>query len=332
MNSHDESDLDTELTSFGATDRGRVRAANQDQFLIARLSKSMRITSSSISTDDRLYGRTQGEVLLVADGMGGHAGGERASELAIEHLTKKLLGRIHWHFQDEDGREKEFIEALQKLLQAAHTRILRESSRDANRRGIGTTLTMAYVVWPKLYVLHAGDSRCYLVRGGQAKQLTNDHTLARQMVEAGGLKPEEEAGSKWSNVLYNVLGGRDDGSAIEAEVHLIDLRSDDAIVLCSDGLHRYVTEKDLAEQVDSDRSLSDVCQSLIALANDAGGQDNITVIVSRPNPRDHTKTTWIEPHQTVESDRETLDLDESKEGVESLDGLDDDPMPETNPE
>lgn len=292
--SHDSDSFsgDRDLNACGATDRGRVRESNQDQFLIAQLNKSMRVASTSLSLDERLFGHVQGEVLLVADGMGGHAAGEKASRLAIGHLVRRLLNSIHWHFQGEEDEEAAFIEDLQDLLKDAHSRILLESAQHADQRGMGTTLTMAYLVWPKLYVLHAGDSRCYLVRDGQAEVLTTDHTLARQMVEAGGLKPEEEADSKWSNVLWNVLGGRADGELI-AEVRRIELKAGDAVVLCSDGLHRYVDTRQLAQVVSRSESPSDACERLIEIANDCGGEDNVTVIVSRPEADDPNRTTWF---------------------------------------
>jgi serine/threonine protein phosphatase PrpC len=272
-----------DATTFGASDIGRRRETNQDQFLIAQLNKSMLVSSTSLplETQSRLFGRIHGQVLLVADGMGGHAAGEKASSLAIDHLIGELLNSVHWFFLDQGDSEEQFIDNLKKLLQDAHSRILFESERHDSQRGMGTTLTMAHLTWPRLYVVHAGDSRCYLVRGGEAKQLTTDHTLARQLVESGGLKPEDEAGSRWSNVLWNVLGGRAGGQLI-AEVHRADLQDGDAIVLCSDGLHRYVDGPTLGRVVSLSESPQEACRRLIDLANGAGGEDNITVIVCQP--------------------------------------------------
>ncbi len=269
--------------SSGATDRGQVRESNQDQFLIAQLKKSMFVDSTSLDLDERLFGNAQSQVLLVADGMGGHAAGEKASQLAIHYLVRRLLNSVHWFYQHENDpkRERAWIDDLQHLLKDAHLRIRRESAQRLDRRGMGTTLTMAHMVWPRMYVVHAGDSRCYLVRGGHAKQLTTDHTLARQMVEAGGLRPEDEASSQWSNVLWNVLGGNSDSDLI-AEVHRVDLDAGDIVVLCTDGLYRYVDSDTIARIVERADSPSQACQALIALANERGGEDNITVVVSRP--------------------------------------------------
>ncbi|QDT02417.1 Serine/threonine phosphatase stp [Rubripirellula lacrimiformis] len=288
---------DIDLNAFGATHQGLVRENNQDQFLIAQLSKSMRVSATSMSFDQRLYGQPEGEVLLVADGMGGHAAGEKASSLAIETMVRRLLDSIHAGLPADDSDDTVFRKNLEELLKDAHSRILVESAHHADQRGMGTTLTMAYVIWPRLYVAHAGDSRCYLIRDGQAQPLTTDHTLARQMVDAGGLKPEDEAKSKWSNVLWNVLGGRVNGDLI-AEVHRFDLKPGDAIVLCSDGLHRYVDADQLATIVNESESPEVACQRLIQIALDAGGEDNVTVIVSSPLRDDPSKSTWIDAYDT----------------------------------
>ncbi|WP_231742717.1 PP2C family protein-serine/threonine phosphatase [Stieleria varia] len=272
-------------TAHGATDIGKKRAVNQDQFLIAELNKSMLVSSTSLSLTGqfRLFGRVQGQVLLVADGMGGHAAGEKASSLAIDHLVTRLLNSVHWFFQSDSEDETAFLDSMKKLFQDAHARILAESAEHVDERGMGTTLTMAYIMWPRMYVIHAGDSRCYLVRDGIAQQETTDHTLARKMVEAGGMKPEDESTSRWSNVLWNVLGGTSEAE-LSAEVRRVDLVEGDVVLLCSDGLYRYLDGAAIAEQVGKQNALPELCKTLIQMANDAGGEDNITVVVAKPEP------------------------------------------------
>ncbi|KAA1260871.1 Serine/threonine phosphatase stp [Rubripirellula obstinata] len=328
-------DPQSSASSCGATDCGKVREQNQDQFLIAQLNKSMQVTATSMPLENRLYGSVQGEVLLVADGMGGHAAGEKASHLAIEHFVRRLLSSVHWHFHDDTDRESEFMEDLQKMVRDAHARIVAEGQLHEDQRGMGTTLTTAYIIWPRMYVTHAGDSRCYLIRGKEAKQMTTDHTLARQMVEAGGLKPEEEAGSKWSNVLWNVLGGRTDGGDIEAEVVRVDLEPGDRIVLCSDGLHRYIDAERLAAIIDEFDQPDAACQRLIEMANEAGGEDNITVIVSQPMPSETISTTWVEDHDTeMRTSAELKDTEvlDALDGDDFGDDGDYDPLHDTLPE
>ncbi|NND96792.1 MAG: serine/threonine-protein phosphatase, partial [Pirellulaceae bacterium] len=270
-------------TAHGATDIGRKRESNQDQFLVARLNHSMSIAATSLQWggQSRLYGADRAQLLMVADGMGGHAAGERASSIAVDHMIRQLLNNDQWLLQMDDQHEQDFVDALKELLQDTHAAILSASAEDREQEGMGTTLTMAYVIWPRVYVAHAGDSRCYLIRDGEAEQLTTDHTLARQMVEAGGLKPEDEAGSKFSNVLWNVLGGHANGELI-AEVRRAELQNGDTIILCSDGLHRYLDADLLVDLVDDMDDPRMICERLIEHANDQGGEDNITVVVSQP--------------------------------------------------
>jgi len=272
--------------AFGLTDVGRKREINQDQFLIAELNKSMLVSSTSLPLhqQSRLFGSGQGQLFLVADGMGGHAAGEKASSLAVDDLVSQLLNSVHWFFQIEHDCEDDFIDDLKDLLRNTHRRILSESSSNIEQHGMGTTLTMAHVVWPRLYVVHAGDSRCYLIRNGECQQLTTDHTLARKLVESGGLRPEDEATSCWSNVLWNVLGGQNEDGELIAEVRRADLQEGDALLLCSDGLYRYLDCPSLAAAVNSSADLPTICRRLIDAANEAGGDDNITVIVAKPSP------------------------------------------------
>ncbi|QEG39678.1 PP2C family protein-serine/threonine phosphatase [Roseimaritima ulvae] len=278
--------MSVKIDCSGATDTGRVRKNNQDQFLIAELKKSMLVQACSLPLEQqsRLFGNAQGHLLLVADGMGGHAAGERASELAVDYMIQRLLNSVHWFFRLEDDVEKDFLLHLQNLLQEAHQRILDDGVVNVENRGMGTTLTMAYAIWPRLYVVHAGDTRCYLIRDGQAECMTRDHTLARQLVESGGMRPEEEAESRWSNVLWNVLGGHGDGD-ITVEVSKATLQVGDAIMLCSDGLYRYLDEPAIADIVSRASSAAAACDELIRLANLRGGEDNITAVVGRyPRP------------------------------------------------
>ena len=283
---------DADIDLAGRTDVGQVRENNQDQFFIARLNKSLAIHQTSLPLARRVYGQCRGTILMVADGMGGHAGGEKASDLAIRHLVGGILDTIHWHFNGNDEEER-FVESLRSILRDAHVKIQMESDRDASIAGMGTTLTMAYLVGSVMYVVHAGDSRCYLVRGGQAKCLTTDHTMARKMVEEGGLRPEDEADSRWSNVLWNVLGGRGDSQLI-AEVHRVELEPKDTVVLCSDGLHRYQQETDIAAAATESSSAEDLCDALVDAANRGGGADNITAAVLRMADSHLLDTTWVE--------------------------------------
>ncbi len=269
------------LVSAGRTDVGRVRQSNQDQFLISDLHKSMLIHESSLHRDGepRLYGRSFGRMLMVADGMGGHQAGSRASVLAIDLVMNQLVNGMRWPTRVDADEEERFVSDLKSMFETAHHLIVREANSQEDLRGMGTTLTMCYILWPLMYVVHVGDSRCYLIRDGKCEQLTRDHTVSSQLAEKAGLSPEQAEASKWSNVLYNALGAG--GIEVTVEVRKVSLQFNDLIVLCSDGLYRHVKSPDIVDILQREPELTDACRNLIELANSRGGKDNITVLATR---------------------------------------------------
>lgn len=272
------------ITSAGRTDIGKKRETNQDQFLIADLNKSMLVQSTSLNleTQSRLYGRSHGKLFMVADGMGGHQGGNRAAVLAIDLLINQLLNSMHWFLQmdkPQEEREQGFIADLKQMLQRAHEAIEQESNEELSSKGMGTTLTMAYVIWPWMYVVHAGDSRCYLLREQELEQITRDHTVSNQLVAQGGMTKEEAESSRWSNVLYNALGAG--ARSVDAEVHKVALQPADVILLCTDGLYRYIPDKEIKDILLRDPEPLECCRTFIEASNLRGGADNITAIVAR---------------------------------------------------
>lgn len=263
------------------SDAGKVREVNEDQFLFADLNKSMLIHQTSLSMDDhtRLMGESQGQLLVVADGMGGHAAGQQASRIAIDAMVRHVLNTLPWFLRLQASREDDLAEDLKAAMERCQERIEAEAEANPQRRKMGTTLTMAYIVWPRLYVVHAGDSRCYLRRQGKLAQITTDHTLAQQMVVKGVLQPEEAGKSQWSHVLWNCLGGGT--HELRPEVRKATLQVGDTLLLCTDGLTNGVSDDRLAELLGQDSSAAEACRRLVAAANDAGGRDNVTVVVAR---------------------------------------------------
>src|SRR5262245_1352107 len=217
---------------FGMTDRGQVRRLNEDQFLIADLAKSLEVAQSSLPEGEhrRRFGVQHGKLLVVADGMGGVAGGEVASGLAIQTVTNYVLNTMPWFFRVQDGREPELEDELKTALEECQRRV-GAAAEQSNLRRMGTTLTMAYILWPRLYVVHAGDSRCYLFRGGRGHQITRDHTVEQQMVERGILSPEEAETSRWSHALWNCIGGG--SQEINPDVYKATLQPVDTLLLCT---------------------------------------------------------------------------------------------------
>ena len=268
------------MDCFGLTDVGKTREVNEDQFLIADLNRSMLIHQTSLSHEDhtRLFGGSQGKLLLVADGMGGHAEGKRASALAVQTLTHYVLNTMPWFFRLHESSDADLDEDLRGALLQCQQRLEEAAATDPQRARMGTTLTMAYLLWPRLYVVHAGDSRCYLWRGGRLEQVTRDHTVAQRLVDQGVLEPAEAEGSRWSHVLYNCVGG---GShELNPDVYKATLQMGDSLLLCSDGLSKVVPDQQLRDLLAHKLGAEETCRRLVALANDLGGPDNITVVVA----------------------------------------------------
>jgi protein phosphatase len=269
------------MDCFGLTDVGRVRQSNEDQFLLADLSKSLLIHQTSLSDEDhtRLFGGSQGQLLLVADGMGGHAEGQKASGIAVRTLTQYVLNTMHWFFRLEEGREADLNEELKAALEECQRNIEAASGPQPGGRPMGTTLTMAYVLWPRLYVVHAGDSRCYLLRRGRLEQITTDHTVAQQLVDQGVLNPEQAKGSRYSHMLWNCIGG---GShELNPAVYKATLEIGDTLLLCTDGLSGPVPDERLSQLLRQRSSAEQTCRTLVDAANAAGGRDNITVVIAQ---------------------------------------------------
>ncbi len=301
----------------GLTDIGKKREANQDHFLIADLNKSLRVheTSLGLNYQTRLFGGSQGKLLMVADGMGGHQSGERASMLAIDGVVSYVLESLTWMSRLDD-RKRDFETELIGALDAGQKLIQRESDAMPARRGMGTTLTLAYIYWPKMYVVHAGDSRCYRLSQGKLEQLTSDHTMAA-LTEKGKevAKDEAEIVKPMSHILYSALGGNGDG--LYPDVGRYDLAIGDAILLCTDGLTRHVSARTIREQLSSQDSAKTTCQKLIQLAIAGGGADNITVVVAKFRETDEALCEEVEVEcfgqeevaksKTLTADEDTLD-------------------------
>lgn len=271
------------IDCFGATDRGLVREMNEDQFLVADLRKALHVHHTSLAAAEPSYltGGTHGQLLLVADGLGGHSCGERASTLAVDCLARFAVNAMHWCARLDECDDQQVFAEWEQALRQCDEQVHAEGERQPERRGMGTTLTMAYVAWPNAYVLHAGDSRCYLLRDGTLAQVTTDHTLAQRFVDAGMIAPEQASQSRFSHVLWNAIGGSSD--SVKAEAHKLELVLGDVLLLCTDGLTKELSDERITEILESDRPAADLCRQLVDEANDEGGDDNCTVVVARFN-------------------------------------------------
>ncbi len=267
--------------TFGArTDRGKVRENNEDHFLVARLAKSMQVCKSSLPDDGTCrFSDEEGYLLVVADGMGGAAAGERASALAVGSLETFVLNTFKW-FLHLHGREQSVLfEQLRQGLESADRSVVARAQADPHLYGMGTTLTMAYSVGTDLFIAHAGDSRAYLFHDGTLEQITEDHTFVQTLVNAGGISKEQAQHDKRRNIVTNVIGGPREG--VKAEIHRLHVADGDILLLCSDGLSDPAGDEAIAEILGQTSDPEAACDRLVELALQRGGPDNITAIVAR---------------------------------------------------
>ena len=240
----------------GLTDSGRLREMNEDHWAHQTL--------------------PSGELVMVADGMGGHRTGEIASSLATEAL---LLG-----MKELPGTPPE---ALPRAMQRSNFAVYQQSARRAESRGMGTTMTAVLIDGNAAVIGHVGDSRAYLVRGDTITQLTRDHSWVAEKVRQGLITEAEARDHKWRNVITNALGSR---PQLRLDLFGVDLKDGDLLLLCSDGLSNMLTDEEMLGLIraESSASLAALSQKLVDAANEAGGPDNISVVlvrVKRATPR-----------------------------------------------
>lgn len=271
----------------GLSDVGLVREKNDDQFLIVELAKRTNVLSSSFKIDPEstILDRSKGLVLIVADGVGGAPAGERASQLATEEILRHLKANMPWFLRLHHEHEDELISALKDAVRRCELAVEYEAELIPAERGMGTTLTMAYILWPRLNVVHVGDSRCYICRNSKMLQVTRDHTFAQALVEAGQLEQHQAKTSGFSHVLVNSIGRGT--SELHAEVYTSDLMEGDQILLCTDGLTDMLEDDEISTILQGSESPGVACKKLVDAAKLAGGRDNITVAIGRTEIEKH---------------------------------------------
>lgn len=284
---------------FGATDTGIVRDHNEDNFVLADL--SARATGVKPEILRHRVGR-YGSLFMVADGMGGGAAGEVASQLAVNHVYHKVSEGVR-SIPELDKRN--FALQLKSAVEYANGVIYQESLNNPGYKGMGTTCSAAGVFQESLFVAQVGDSRAYLVRSNGIKQITKDQSLVNKLLDAGLITEEEAESHENKNVILQALGIKE---AVEVVISTIDVKRNDILILCSDGLSGLVKAEEIKQVVTSAAGQEAACHELVEMANQRGGHDNITVIVAQfsgdavppAGPED-----TIEYHVLLESHQET---------------------------
>ncbi len=260
------------IVSGGVTDMGRVRTNNEDCYRIV----------------------APQNLFVLSDGMGGEAHGEVASALAVETVVKHcldaeanpaslVLGEMQPGWSAKTKR-------LSTAVHLANENIFKSAEENPERHGMGATLTAAWIDGTKLSIAHVGDSRAYLLRSGSLLQLTRDHSLVAEQVRRGILTAAEAEESEMQSVLLRALGAQPE-IEVDAEEHILFPR--DVLLLCCDGLTRMVTEPEIAGTLQAETNPTSAAEKLIALANERGGLDNITVIVVRLDKASKGWFSWL---------------------------------------
>ena len=260
------------------TNVGRVRSGNEDNYLVLDLSTQRAWTGSDgeapPSESMRFEVGERGVVLVVSDGMGGALAGDVASRMAVETVRDMLADA-----DDADEAEATLVESLKNATDYANFAIHKRSQDDPHCSGMGATLTAAAITKEGVSLLQVGDSRGYIIRGGQIKLATKDQSLVQQLVDVGQISEQEAETHMFRNVILQALGAQPELQPVTGRVRLY---RDDLLLLCSDGLSGKLRAEDMLRIVEeSDGDLTRACEALVEEANERGGEDNITVVLAR---------------------------------------------------
>jgi PPM family protein phosphatase len=262
------------IVGCGRTDLGLVREENQDSLLAADLggADTAAFAPASVPGPFDFGLGTEGAILLVADGMGGRAGGAKASSLTVSTVHEVMTGA------DGGGAGRTpFAERLRRALTEANAAVYEAGSRGDEYDGMGTTATLAGLLDDFVFVAQVGDSRAYLVRQGSILRLTRDQSLVQDLIDSGIMSEDDEHNVR-DNMLLQALGV---GASVRPDMTYHQLRRGDVVLLCSDGLSGLVRDEEIGWAVDDASDPATLCDRLVRLANDRGGGDNITVLAAR---------------------------------------------------
>jgi len=262
------------------SDRGHVRPANEDHFLLVRFGRSLETIQTSLPPDE-VPARSEeiGYGLLVADGIGGHVAGEVASRRAISTMVTLVLQTPDWILSNDPQHIEQVMARIADRYRQIHAALRHEGQDDPALSGMGTTMTLACSLGPCLVIGHIGDSRVYLLRGAKLFQLTRDHTLTQALVDMGQLTAEQAARHPARHKLTHALGAAED--SCQGDVQTATLTDGDQVLLCTDGLTNMVGGATIAAILRRAASAQEACRALVEKALEKGGKDNVTVALAR---------------------------------------------------
>jgi protein phosphatase len=237
----------------------------------------MLVHLTSLPAIDQVVGPNERLAFLamVADGVGGSAGGETASRLAVEVVTRYVSESIQCYYAS--GADDNFLTSLQDAAMQSHADLLAMADTQPELAGMATTLTLWIGVWPRAYLLQVGDSRCYLLRDGELTQLSRDQTMAQELIDAGVMARAEASRTRWAHTLSSAIGGRQTAPLVTR----LEQQWGNVGMLCTDGLTTHVSDDRIRQRLRTMTSARQVCEDLLQDALDGGGTDNITILVGR---------------------------------------------------
>lgn len=239
------------MKSYSITDVGRVRSQNQDY----------------VFASDTGVGRLS-NLFVVADGMGGHKAGDRASCSAVSVFLSSV----------KKSKDRNPVNIMRKALEKANAAVYKEANSSKELQGMGTTIVAATIDKDTLYVANIGDSRLYLIRGHEIRQITRDHSLVEEMIRIGGITREEGRFHPDKNVITRAIGVRE---SVEADFFDESVEENDILLLCSDGLSNMLEDQEMETIINSEPDLETAANRLVERANEYGGRDNITVLLAK---------------------------------------------------
>jgi len=267
------------VQAAGQSHPGLIRTSNEDHFIAARLSRAMEVLDSNLPSGEvPPSSQLEAYLLAVADGVGGHNAGERASSLVIARGIEMILASANWGLRLEGAEGARLLERMRDYMSRLNESLLAAIEADEALAGMATTLTVAYTVGLRAFVVHVGDSRAYLFREGRLTQLTRDHTVAQELAEIGEISRDEVRNHPRRNTLTNVIGG---SGIRRPDITHHQLLSNDLLILCTDGLSDLLDDAAIAQVVAANPGPKLVCPALIDAALAAGGKDNVTCVAAQ---------------------------------------------------
>ncbi len=259
---------------------GRIRSNNEDHYIVSRFDRAMQTLLTNLPEGEtpEAYAETA-YGLLVADGVGGAAAGEIASRTAIQALVDLVVETPDWIMRLDEPLAQEVLQRMERRFQKVREVLVERARIDPSLRGMATTLTVACSIGTELLTAHVGDSRAYLFRDGRLEHLTRDQTMAQSLADAGAIGQGDIATHPARHVLTSALATR--GAFAQVELKRSRLMNGDQLLLCSDGLTEMVPDDEIAAALKAPGLASEACHVLVDLALEAGGKDNVTVVLGK---------------------------------------------------